>query len=186
MDLDSDGVYSGGRNAAGQYEGWGSMSWPDGSSYEGNFKNGKFEGNGSMIWADNDTYEGQFVAGKKEGHGTYRWADGDVYTGMWSAGSRMGAGTFSYSDGRIELGRYRGDSDVGDVVMWSADRRQAWRMLNGEAEQINPELAYALGHNLAVHLAAPSSGSIMTDFAPKEAKFEFGVNADGAHGKMLA
>ena len=67
----------------------------------------------------------------------------------------MGVGAFAYSDGRVEVGRYRGDSGVGDVVCWSADRQQAWRLTEeGEQELINLELALALGRRLAWRMPA--------------------------------
>lgn len=34
--------------------------WPDGSIYEGEYKDGMKHGNGILRWADGSSYEGQF------------------------------------------------------------------------------------------------------------------------------
>ena len=45
--------------------------WPDGSIYEGYWKNSKTTGNGRLIHADGDVYDGQWKDDKAHGFGIY-------------------------------------------------------------------------------------------------------------------
>jgi hypothetical protein len=47
----------------------GKMTYEDGSTYEGKWKNGLRHGNGRCIFVDNSVYEGQFMDGELCGHG---------------------------------------------------------------------------------------------------------------------
>ena len=46
------------------------MTNPDGSSYEGEFKNGKMEGTGTKVYANGNTYTGTFKNNLEHGKGT--------------------------------------------------------------------------------------------------------------------
>lgn len=50
-----------------QREGRGVQIWPDGSIYEGYWKNDKANGRGRLIHADGDVYLGEWVEDKAEG-----------------------------------------------------------------------------------------------------------------------
>lgn len=52
-------------------DGYGIMSYPDGSLYDGQFKNGKRDGYGTLRDAGGSTYKGHFSHGKKHGKGTF-------------------------------------------------------------------------------------------------------------------
>lgn len=58
----SDGAYVGSMQS-GRYDGLGVYKYPDGTRYEGNFKNGLFHGTGKFVFA-NGVYEGTFKNGK--------------------------------------------------------------------------------------------------------------------------
>jgi len=45
----------------GKMGGFGKITWPDGSSYEGNWQNGMFHGNGQLITASKDKIIGTWV-----------------------------------------------------------------------------------------------------------------------------
>ncbi|KAM3142231.1 hypothetical protein pb186bvf_005640 [Paramecium bursaria] len=47
----------------------GNFEWPDGSVYEGEFRNGQFHGEGTYIWSDDRRYTGEWVNGQMEGLG---------------------------------------------------------------------------------------------------------------------
>ena len=66
-----------------QREGQGIQIWPDGSIYEGNWKNDKANGSGRLIHADGDFYEGNWVDDKAQGYGMYKHFDGSQYVGSW-------------------------------------------------------------------------------------------------------
>ena len=61
--------------------GIGRCVWPDGSVYEGEWKNDRFEGQGRMIFKEGDFYTGDFIDGKATGFGVYESTDGTVYKG---------------------------------------------------------------------------------------------------------
>jgi hypothetical protein len=48
-------------------EGRGKQIWPDGSLYEGFWRNDKANGKGRLIHSDGDVYEGDWVNDKAEG-----------------------------------------------------------------------------------------------------------------------
>ena len=97
---------------------------------------------GVYCFADGARYEGQYKAGKKEGRGVYQFADGSTYEGEYRNGRMDGFGAYQYSDGKTEVGRYDCGIDVGAAVRWSADRRQAWRLWDGQLiEEISLDMA---------------------------------------------
>ena len=61
--------------------GQGLLVYPDGGSYEGQFKDGRFEGRGIKIFDDGGSYEGEFKGGRYEGKGTRVWGSGEKYVG---------------------------------------------------------------------------------------------------------
>ena len=55
----------------GKKEGYGVLTWLDGSKYEGEFKNDMAEGNGFASWVDGAIYDGHWHQGKQEGQGRF-------------------------------------------------------------------------------------------------------------------
>ncbi|XP_029967900.1 alsin isoform X2 [Salarias fasciatus] len=91
--------YSGGW-LAGRIHGRGTMKWPDGRTYHGNFKNGLEDGYGSFVEPNKvlnkpDSYQGQWREGKIHGFGKYKYASGEVYEGCFYEGQRHGYGMLS-------------------------------------------------------------------------------------------
>lgn len=101
----------------------GTMKFPDGSKYVGSFKEGVMYGYGMMTWPSGTTYEGEFRNDERNGEGTCRifeivqgrktlvkeyignwendkksgigsmfWPDGDKYEGVWKDNERHGHG----------------------------------------------------------------------------------------------
>ncbi|XP_028249082.1 alsin-like isoform X3 [Parambassis ranga] len=140
-----DAQYTGGW-LAGRVHGRGTMKWPDGRTYSGNFKNGLEEGYGECVIPNKvlnktDIYQGQWKEGKIHGFGKYKYATGEVYEGCFCDGHRHGYGMMSsgklakasYSvfigqwvqDRKTGYGVYdditRGEKYMG---MWQDDQRQ--------------------------------------------------------------
>ena len=44
------------------------------------------DGYGSIVYANGETYDGQFSEDKIQGYGVYKWTDGRKYTGKWKQG----------------------------------------------------------------------------------------------------
>ena len=95
--------------------GWAVCRWPDGSIYEGYWKDGQKHGQGKYIWANGMIYEGGFVEGLKDGHGKLRQRDGEVYDGFWSKGKKHGHGKVIYLDGRVDEGQWNMDEFLGEL-----------------------------------------------------------------------
>jgi hypothetical protein len=71
--------------------GSGSFAYPDGSKYEGEFKNGKFDGQGTFWFANGDKYVGQFKENFPEGQGTRFLLAGGEESGQWHQGEFLGS-----------------------------------------------------------------------------------------------
>jgi len=142
-------TYEGERNAAGEYEGHGTMRWATGNVYEGQWRGGMQEGRGTYRYDDGSVYEGEYKQGEKEGRGTYRFANGNVYEGEYKQDEREGRGTYRYADGDVEVSCYKADERVGEGAMWSPDRQRAWRLWEGiPVEEIPSSAAHAIAEKL--------------------------------------
>lgn len=76
-------------------DGWGTLTYPDGSKYIGQFKDNKFNGWGTLTLEDGSKYIGQIRANSFNGWGEYAWKDHankPKYIGKWKDGSRHGYG----------------------------------------------------------------------------------------------
>ena len=61
--------------------GQGTETYPDGSTYVGEFKDGKKYGQGTMTFPDGSKYVGEFKDGLPNGQGTLTSPDGSKYVG---------------------------------------------------------------------------------------------------------
>ena len=92
--------------------GIGIYTLPDGSKYEGEWKDSLMNGQGKMRMRNGDKYVGEYKNGLNCGQGTYTWIDGSVYEGEWKAGLKHGQGTYTDGGGEyvvdyIDLGYIR-------------------------------------------------------------------------------
>ena len=78
--------YTGDRNSKGEPNGQGTMTFADGHTYTGEFKDNLFNGQGTMKYPSGATYTGAFKADKFNGQGTYTATDGSTHTGEWKDG----------------------------------------------------------------------------------------------------
>ncbi|XP_017279385.1 alsin isoform X2 [Kryptolebias marmoratus] len=118
-----DAQYSGGW-LAGRVHGRGTMKWPDGRMYKGNFKNGLEDGYGECVMPHKvqdkpDTYQGQWREGRIHGFGKYKYASGEVYEGCFCNGQRHGYGMLS--SGKLD----RSSSSV-FIGHWVHDKKAAY------------------------------------------------------------
>lgn len=64
-----------------------------------------------MTWPDESTYKGEFHEGKMEGHGIRTYANGNIHEGEWFQDHAHGEGKMfkaqdsSYKEGRWEMGK---------------------------------------------------------------------------------
>jgi hypothetical protein len=78
--------------------------FPDGSRYNGMFKNRRIEGEGTLEYADKSRYTGSFIGGTPHGQGLMQYSDGSSFQGNFDNGIISGTGILSGADGS----RYEG------------------------------------------------------------------------------
>lgn len=92
-------------------------SYPDGSSYKGNFKDGLFHGQGVYTWANGDKYEGEWTNGSRS-KGTYTWPEKRKgymykYIGEFKNNEFEGKGTGYFVGGETESGIWKNGKYMG-------------------------------------------------------------------------
>ncbi|CEL97843.1 unnamed protein product [Vitrella brassicaformis CCMP3155] len=71
---------------------------------------GKKPGEGVFTFPDGSTWEGQWTGGDLQASGTYKWTDGRMYIGQYNdRGEMHGEGLMELPDGRRYEGKYRHD-----------------------------------------------------------------------------
>jgi hypothetical protein len=78
------------------------MTFPDGSVYNGEYKNGKQHGSGTIIFKDESIYSGTFVDGMLSGTGYLLHKDGTVEDCLWGPRGRLRGCLLSYTVGKLE------------------------------------------------------------------------------------
>ncbi len=81
------------------------LTYPNGSSYEGQLVNGLKHGIGKCTYPSGAFYEGEWAKDLNHGKGTYIQVDGLSYKGDWAKDMRHGKGILIYPDGSS----YEGD-----------------------------------------------------------------------------
>lgn len=104
-------------------QGYGSESWPDGTTYLGYFHMGEKEGQGTLTH-NGCIYEGEFYNGLFNGAGKMAYANGDVYEGNWRDSLKHGKGELRQKNGKIYKGFYKNNEKFGEGVMIWPDRRR--------------------------------------------------------------
>ena len=69
--------------------GQGTLTWTDGTKYEGEFKDDLANGQGTITWTNGATYVGEFKDNKRNGQGTLTFKDGDKKVGEWKDGKSV-------------------------------------------------------------------------------------------------
>ena len=67
---------------------------------------------GTMTFADGTTYTGEFKDDESNGQGTKTFADGSTYTGQWKDGEANGLGTETLPDGTKRTGEWKDGKPV--------------------------------------------------------------------------
>lgn len=89
--------------------GSGKISYNNGDTIIGAFKNGVLAGLGTYRSAGGNVYEGSWLDGKRHGSGTFKWARGSHYVGEWMQDKKNGRGTYTWSNGNRFEGEFRND-----------------------------------------------------------------------------
>jgi len=99
--------YFGELNKEDEFHGKGTLTFSDGQTYTGSWKNDLNHGKGIYTWPSGDTYDGDWKNGNEHGKGIYTWHNGNKYIGEYKNGLRHGKGTYTYSDGKKYIGEYK-------------------------------------------------------------------------------
>ena len=132
LKLEGCSTYIGEVNAKGEPDGEGVCTWPDGTKYEGGWKDGMRHGQGVMTEKDGPRYEGEWKDGEANGRG--------VETGPVYVEGGVGFPVPSPPGWRYEfVGEFRSDESESDfwcgVMTLLADgRRYKCRWKDGEPE----------------------------------------------------
>lgn len=81
----------------------GKYTWPDGSTYEGQYLDGFKHGKGTMSFVNGDVYTGGFVWGTIAGEGVYKYKNGDMYRGLFYKGKRDGKGMYHFAEHKCQF-----------------------------------------------------------------------------------
>lgn len=89
----------------------------------GEWANGNQEGFGSITYVDGSQFMGQFLNNRKDGPGRYTSADGTVFEGSWRANKQAGPGKLTFLNGDVIEGDFvngraveTGDAQLQDYV----------------------------------------------------------------------
>lgn len=89
-----------------------------GTKYTGEWHRHNYcHGHGTITFADGNTYTGYFKNNQQDGQGVYRWSNGDVYNGTWKSNEMNGHGTFQSKDGRKYIGAFKNNKFNGKGVL---------------------------------------------------------------------
>ncbi len=93
--------------------GFGTLTYPNGDIFVGNFRKGLKHGNGYIKFPDGREYHGDFKNDKIEGYGTVVYPNGDKYEGNFKDGKYEGNGTLTRITGKKEQGLFKNNSFIG-------------------------------------------------------------------------
>ena len=138
----SDGSVYEGEIRDGKANGEGTRTYSNGDYYKGEFKDDLFlNGKGIHTWADDGRfYEGEYKDGKANGEGAMTYADGSMYKGEWKDGQRNGQGVFTWANGNVYDGGFKDSVRSGHGIMTYAEGDQKGRLKydgNWENDKIN-------------------------------------------------
>lgn len=109
-------------------------TFPNGDTYEGDYKNGIREGKGRYTFVAGGWYKGDWANGVKHGEGTFRYPDKSKYIGEWKEGLKHGHGTYTYPNGDRYCGSWVNDKRHGPgTYLYAADQTSfTGEWVNGE------------------------------------------------------
>jgi hypothetical protein len=105
--------YQGGVGKHLAMEGTGTLTYSDGTTYEGEFRDGRLEGNGVLKYTAGEIRRGVFVDGKLQGKGSIHYSNGADYEGELRAGQPDGQGRLTYANGGFYEGAFVGGLSQG-------------------------------------------------------------------------
>lgn len=113
--------------------GKGRQSLPDGSCYEGWWRQNKANGRGRFIDASGLFYEGMWKDDMKHGEGRFEWPDGRVYEGSFEDNMFCGRGKLTLPNGETYEGHWKANQmDGHGVFAWPDGRKYEGEFSRGK------------------------------------------------------
>ena len=131
-DLPDGSSYNGEVNRSGKQHGKGTLIWPDGSKYTGDWVDGFRHGKGTEISPNGRKYTGDWLKNQRTGKGTHTWPSGDKYTGDYVDGKQNGKGTHTWPNGNT----YTGDFIDGQVIRINDEEKR--KIIDDIEELVGP------------------------------------------------
>jgi hypothetical protein len=98
----------------------GTLTFPDGTKYVGEFRDDEKSGHGSLTLPNGETYVGEFRDNEKNGQGTYTWPSGATYVGEFRDDEKSGQGSYTWPSGKKYVGEFREDQKNGRGVLFGS------------------------------------------------------------------
>lgn len=133
--ITSDGLVNFENRVNGELIGEQKLTFPDGSSYEGEVKNGKRNGYGIQVYPTGITYYGHWENDYQNGYGDLDIDDDWYYSGEWKNGLYDGKGYFSFPNFSYEGEWKAGKKDgYGTLTLANLQYEGFWKddAINGE------------------------------------------------------
>ena len=122
------------------------LKWPNGSHYQGDVgKHLAMEGTGTLTYSDGTTYEGEFGDGRLEGNGVLKYTTGDIRRGVFVDGKLQGKGSIHYSNGADYEGELRAGQPDGHGRLTHANGGFYEGVFVGGHSQGKGKLTYGTG-----------------------------------------
>ncbi|MEL6902095.1 MAG: pentapeptide repeat-containing protein [Cyanobacteria bacterium J06606_4] len=96
--------------------GKGTMLYPTGNRYDGDYESGRRNGCGTFTYSNGRRYVGQFVADQFNGQGTWILENGERYIGEFKDNQCDGQGIFVFANGSVESGTWQQGQLVGGEI----------------------------------------------------------------------
>ena len=71
------------------------------------------QGRGTMIWPQGERYDGEWLDGKEHGRAEFSWPDTSFYDGLWQNGVRHGFGVWCPADQHLNTSKEGKDGKEG-------------------------------------------------------------------------
>jgi len=97
------------------------VTYPNNSTYRGQFKDGKRHGRGTLIDAQGTKHEGEWRCDKRQGRGTEIYTDGTRFTGSYVDDLRSGHGRMSWPEGSQYSGQFERGKANGEGMLQRTD-----------------------------------------------------------------
>lgn len=113
------------------------VTFANGCLYHGPLENGLCHGLGSLTFPSGNIYTGEFVKGVRQGHGEFFYfGTGERYVGQWRNNMKEGRGEYWFNDGSVFKGSFKADVKHGQGEKVSAKLTYSGTWENGKKQGI--------------------------------------------------